>query len=154
MPGPSEARASVCLRGVRVIIMPTHRCCRHQSMTRTPPSPSITLVDAISCAPRLGAPDRWPRPNGRVEVRAGTRPTPAAMVQLASACYALQQAGYHPVLRADDAAVRDYLWRCGLVQVVHPVATVEPPLVVAPGGAQGRRTSPLLLDVTRLETSA
>ena len=156
MPGPSEACASVCLRGVRVIIMPTHRCCRHQSVTRTPPSPSIPTVDAVSCAPRLGAPDLWHCSDGRVEVRAGVRLTPATLVQLASACYALLQAGHHLVFRADDAAVHEYLWRCAFFAVVHPVVGIEPPvpMAIAPPGQPERRASPLLLDVTRLETSA
>ena len=144
--GPSEACASVCLRGVRVIIMPTPRCCRHPSVIRTPPSPSITTVDAVSCDPRPGAPGLWHRSDGRVEVRAGARLTPATLVQLASACYALRQAGHHPVLRADDAAVREYLWRCGFLAVVHPVARVEPPMsmAIAPGcaGASGLAPPP------------
>jgi hypothetical protein len=134
--------------------MPTPRCCRHLSVIRTPPSPSITTVDAVSCDPRLGAPDLWHRADGRVEVRAGARLTPAALVQLASMCYALRHAGHQPVLRADEAAVREYLWRCGFLAVVHPVATVEPPLVIAPGTDQEARASPLLLNVTRLATSA
>jgi anti-sigma regulatory factor (Ser/Thr protein kinase) len=134
--------------------MLTPRCCRHPSVTRTPPHPSITPVDAVSGDPRLGSPDLWPRPDGRVEVRAGARLTPATLVPWASACYALRQAGYHPVLRVEDAVVRDYLWRCAFLAAVHPVATVEPPLIMAPGGARGPRASPLLLDVTRLTTSA
>jgi anti-sigma regulatory factor (Ser/Thr protein kinase) len=81
-------------------------------------------------------------------------PTPATLVQLASACSALRQAGHQPVLRADDAAVREYVWRCACVAVVHPAATVEPPMVMAPGGAPRHRASPLLLDVTRLATRA
>jgi anti-sigma regulatory factor (Ser/Thr protein kinase) len=80
--------------------------------------------------------------------------TPAALVQLAAACYALRHAGRQPVLRADEAAVRRDLWRCGFVQVVQPVTTLEPPLVLAPGADQAPRTSPLLLNVTRLATSA
>jgi anti-sigma regulatory factor (Ser/Thr protein kinase) len=134
--------------------MPTPRCCRYPSVIRTPPSPSITTVDAVSCDPRLGAPDLWHRADGRVEVRAGARLTPAALVQLASVCYALRQAGHYPVLRADDAAVREYWWRCGFLAVVHPVATVEPPLVIAPGADQEARASPLLFNVTRIATSA
>jgi hypothetical protein len=154
--GPSEACASVCLRGVQVITMPMPRCCRHPSVIRTLPSSSITPVDVVSCAPRLGTPDLWHRPDGRVEVRAGVRLTPAALVQLASACYALRQAGHHPVLRADDAAVREYLWRCAFLEVVRPVARIEPPvpMAIAPPGESEHRASPLLLDVTRLETSA
>jgi anti-sigma regulatory factor (Ser/Thr protein kinase) len=137
-----------------VIIMPTPRCCRHQSVTRTPLSTSIPTVDVVSGDPRLGIPDLWHRPDGRVEVRAGARLTPAALVQLAAACYALWQAGRQPVLRVDEAAVRRDLWRCGFVQVVHPVTTLEPPLVIAPGADQEPQTSPLLLNVTRLATSA
>ena len=82
------------------------------------------------------------------------RLTPATLVQLAAACYALRQAGRQPVLRVDEAAVRRYLWRCGFMQVVHPVTTLEPPLVLAPGAHQEPQTSPLLLNVTRLATSA
>ena len=134
--------------------MSTPRCCRHPSVIRTPPRPSIPTVDAVSCAPRPGAPDLWHRPDGHVEIRADARLTPAALVQLASLCYALQQAGHHPVLRADDAAVREYLWRCGFLAVVDPVAMVEPPLVIAPGADQEARASPLLFNVTRLATSA
>jgi hypothetical protein len=121
---------------------------------RTPPNPAITTVDAVSGDPRLGAPDRWHRADGRVEVRAGVRLTPAALVQLASVCYALRQAGHQPVLRADEAAVREYLGQCGFLAVVHPVATLEPPLVLAPGADQEARASPLVLNVTRLATSA
>jgi anti-sigma regulatory factor (Ser/Thr protein kinase) len=91
-----------------------------------------------------------------VEVRAGVRLTPATLVQLASACYALRQAGHHPVFRADDAAVHEYLWRCAFFAVVQSVVRIEPPvpMAIAPPGEPERRASPLLLDVTRLETSA
>jgi hypothetical protein len=139
-----------------VIVMPPHRCCRHPPVIRTPPSPSITPVDVVWCDPRLGAPGLWHCSDGRVEVRAGVRLTPATLVQLASACYALRQAGHDPVFRADDAAVHEYSWRCAFFAVVHPVARIEPPvpIAVAPPGEPERRASPLLLDVTRLETSA
>ena len=137
-------------------VMMTPRCCRHQSVTRTPPSPSITPFDAVSRDPRPGAPGLWHHSGGRVEIRAGARLTPAALVQLASACYALRQAGHQPVLRADDAAVREYLWRCAFVAVVHPVARIEPPvpMAITPPDDQTPRASPLLLDVTKIETSA
>ena len=84
------------------------------------------------------------------------RLTPATLVQLASACYALRQAGHSPVFRADDAAVREYLWRCAFLAVVRSVARIEPPvpMAIAPPGEAEDRASPLLLDVTRLETSA
>ena len=134
--------------------MPTPRCCRHPSVIRTPPSPSITTVDVIPCDPHLGARDPWHGSGGRVEVRAGVRLTPAALVQLAAACYALRQAGHQPVLQVDEAAVRHDLWRCGFMQAVHPVTMLEPPLVLAPGAHQELQTSPLLLNVTRLATSA
>jgi hypothetical protein len=139
-----------------VIVMPPHRCCRHPPVIRTPPSPSITPVDVVWCDPRLGAPGLWHCSDGRVEVRAGVRLTPATLVQLASACYALRQAGHDPVFRADDAAVHEYSWRCAFFAVVHPVARIEPPvpMAIAPPGEPERRASPLLLDVTRLETSA
>jgi hypothetical protein len=154
--GPREACASVCLRGVQVIVMPPPRCCRHPSAIRTPPSPSITPVDVVLCDPRLGASGLWHCSDGRVEVRAGVRLKPATLVQLASACYALRQAEHDPVFRADDAAVHKYLWRCAFFAVVHPVARIEPPvpIAIAPPGEPERRASPLLLDVTRLETSA
>jgi hypothetical protein len=114
----------------------------------------ITTGDALSCDPPLDAPELWPRPDGRVEVRAGARLTAPALVQLAAACYALRQAGHRPVVRAEDAAVREYLWRCAVLAVVHPVATIEPPLVSVPGADPEPRASPLLLNVTRLATSA
>jgi anti-sigma regulatory factor (Ser/Thr protein kinase) len=124
--------------------MPTPRCRRCQSVIEMPASPSITPLDAVLGDPHPSAPDRWPCVDGRLEVRPGTRFTPAALVQLAAACYALRHAGHQPVLRAEAAAVRDYLWRCGLLAVVRPVAAIEPP----PG------PSPLLLNVTRLATGA
>jgi anti-sigma regulatory factor (Ser/Thr protein kinase) len=116
----------------------------------------MTTVDRVACDPRLGARDFWHRSDGRVEVRAGVRLTPATLVHLASVCYALRQAGHDPVFRANDAAVHDYLWRCAFLTVVRPVATIEPPvsLVMALPGDQRPQPSPLLLDVTRLETSA
>ena len=136
--------------------MPTPRCCRHPSVLRRPPSPSITTVDRVSCGPRLGARDLWHGSDGRVEVRAGVRLRPATLVHLASVCYALRQAGHDPVFRADDAAVHEYLWRCAFLTVVRPVATIEPPVSVAmarPGDPRSQ-PAPLLFDVTRLETSA
>jgi hypothetical protein len=117
-------------------------------MIRTPLSLSIT--------PGLGAPGLWHCSDGRVEVCTGVRLTLAILVQLASACDALRQGGHHPVFRAEDAAVREYLWRCAFFAVVHPVARIEPPLPMAitPAGELERRASPLLLDVTRIESSA
>jgi anti-sigma regulatory factor (Ser/Thr protein kinase) len=91
-----------------------------------------------------------------MELRAMARPTPAVLVQLAATCSALWQAGHQPVLRVDEAAVCRYLWRCAFFEVVHPVATIEPPVPIATASraTQARRTSPLLLNVTRIATSA
>ena len=134
--------------------MSTYCPCPHRSVTRHLPLTPRTPLDARSCDGQLGPPDPSDRPDGRLKVRGLVRLTPTALVQLAAACYALRQAGRQPVLRVDEAAVRCYLWRCGFVQVVHPVTTLEPPLVLAPGAQQEPQTSPLLLNVTRLATSA
>jgi anti-sigma regulatory factor (Ser/Thr protein kinase) len=134
--------------------MLTHRPCPHRSGIRHLPLTPPTPLDARACDGPLGPPDPSDRPDGRLKVCGLARLTPTALVQLAAACYALRQAGRQPVLRVDEAAVRRYLWRCGFVQVVHPVITLEPPLVLAPGAHQEPRTSPLLLNVTRLATSA
>jgi hypothetical protein len=65
--------ASLCLRGGGMTIMPTHRCCRYRSITRTPPGLPSTRFDTVSCDPRLGSPDLRDRPGGRVEVHAERR---------------------------------------------------------------------------------
>jgi anti-sigma regulatory factor (Ser/Thr protein kinase) len=132
-------------------IMPN---CRHPSVIKMPPNPPSTTGDAVSYDPHPDTPGRWHHPDGRVEVRAGARLTPATLVPWASTCAALRQAGHQPVLRAEDAAVRDEVGRCAFMAAVRPVATVEPPMVMTPGGARGPRASPLFLDVTRLATSA
>jgi anti-sigma regulatory factor (Ser/Thr protein kinase) len=134
--------------------MSTHCLCPHRSVTRHLPLTPRTPRDARACDGLLGLLEPSDRPDGRLQVRGLVRLTPAALVQLAAACYALRQAGHPPVLRVDEAAVRRDLWRCGFVQVVHPVATLEPPLVLAPGADQESRASPLVLNVTRLATGA
>jgi hypothetical protein len=139
---------------LRVITMSTHLPCPHRSVATALPSTPLTTLDAVSCDRLLGQQDLFHRLDGHIEVDGMALMTPIALVQLAATCSALRQAGRPPVLRVDAAAVRRYLWRCGFVQVVHPVATLEPPLVIAPGANQEPQASPLLLNVTRLTTSA
>jgi hypothetical protein len=139
---------------LRVITMSTHLPCPHRSVATALPSTPLTTLDAVSCDRLLGQQDLFHRLDGHIEVDGMALMTPIALVQLAATCSALRQAGRPPVLRVDAAAVRRYLWRCGFVQVVHPVATLDPPLVIAPGANQEPQASPLLLNVTRLTTSA
>jgi anti-sigma regulatory factor (Ser/Thr protein kinase) len=134
--------------------MSTHCPCPHRSVTRHLPLTPSTPLDARACDERLGRLEPSDRPDGRLQVRGLVRLTPAALVQLAAACYALRQAGCQPVLQVDEAAVRRDLWQCGFVQVVHPVTTLDPPLAIAPDADQEPQTSALLLNVTRLATSA
>jgi hypothetical protein len=82
--------------------------------------------------------------------------TPAALVQLASACYALRQDGRHPVIMIDNESVRSYLMRCSFFKVVQPVAKIEPQAAMAISSLYDhlRHSNPMLIEVTKIEAGA
>ena len=79
--------------------------------------------------------------------------TPAAMVQLASACYALNQRGCRPVIKVDDVSVRSYLRRSAFLNVVQAVAQIEPQVPFSPYDHRSG-LNPMLIEVTKIETGA
>jgi len=82
--------------------------------------------------------------------------TPAALVQLAAACYALMRERRQPTITIDNVEVYKYLKRTGFIDLVKPVARIQnkafiPSLLAYSISA---RTNPLLLEVTRISSSA
>ena len=82
--------------------------------------------------------------------------TPAALVGLAAACYAIARDGGSSVILVDDDGVRSYLMRAGFVRILGPVAAFQPPMprLVSMVFDHMRGANPLLIELTRVETGA
>lgn len=76
--------------------------------------------------------------------------SPAGLVQLAAASYAIATKKSRPRILVDDPSVRSYLVRAGFATAVAPVADIVPPL----NGDWYRYlkgSNPMLLEITRIE---
>src|SRR5437867_1127639 len=87
---------------------------------------SIEKLDSITFDQLLGYQNPFSTPNPRFDLTCVKFITPAALVQLAAACYALASRNRRAVIAVDDPAVRSYLMRAGFVSVVENVARFEP----------------------------
>ncbi|RJR45237.1 MAG: hypothetical protein C4576_12365 [Desulfobacteraceae bacterium] len=78
--------------------------------------------------------------------------TPAALVQLATACYAMAGDGRRPRIMTEKESVRGYLQRCGFVNVIAGVAGIEPAIRYPRLGQYNslRGSNPMLIEVTRI----
>jgi len=95
-------------------------------------------------------------PISRFDLRGIRLITPAALVELAAACYALDRLGRRPVIIVDDNDVRSYLLRSSFVRAIEPVAHLRPLLPVSMArtyeGLLG--TNPLLIELTKIQSGA
>ncbi len=113
-------------------------------------------LDSVSFDALLTRQDPFHGPDSRFDLRGVRMITPAALVDLAAACYALDRGGRRPTIAVDDPEVRSYLLRSSFVAVVAPVAQLDP---VAPGlivdlNDTLRGSNPLLIEVTKLNSGA
>lgn len=93
---------------------------------------------------------------GLFDLREFALVTPAALVQLATACYAMAGNGQRPRIMIENAAVRGYLQRCGFVDVVAGVAGIEPAIRLMRLGRYNSLygSNPMLIEVTRIARGA
>jgi anti-sigma regulatory factor (Ser/Thr protein kinase) len=81
--------------------------------------------------------------------------TPAALTELAAACYSLNEIGHEPLIIVEDLAVRSYLRRSGFVNLVQDVVRFEPEFHRYFDGLENLRgTNPLLIELTRIEAGS
>lgn len=82
--------------------------------------------------------------------------TPAALTQLAAACYSLNEIGHEPLIVVEEPSVRSYLRRAGFVHLLQDVARFEPEfhpyLIHSVENLRG--TNPLLVELTRIEAGS
>ena len=77
--------------------------------------------------------------------------SPAALVQLAAACYAIARDGRQAVIRVPDPGVRSYLNRAGFFSVTEDVAAFDPPMTEARRFEFLRGSNLMLIEVTKIE---
>lgn len=82
-----------------------------------------------------------------------TMVTPAGLVQLAAACYALAEVQKRPTIVIDDSNVRSYLSRAGFFAAVEGVASIASPLARSDIllYERLRGSNPMLIEVTKIE---
>ena len=108
-------------------------------------------LDAVTFDELIAQQDPFGSPAAILDLRDFGFVTPAALVQLAALCYALEHRGRRPLIRIEDAAVRSYLQRAGFTTAVAGVASFDPPLAGHSRLTLLRGTNPLLVEVTRIE---
>src|SRR2546422_143922 len=114
----------------------------------------LTKLDAVSFDKLVRTVDPFASERSRFDLSGVRLVTPAALVQLAAACYALAEDGRQPVIVVDDVSVRTYLMRAGFIGVVEGVAEIEPAGLssVSRLYAPLRGSNPMLIEVTKIQT--
>ncbi len=111
-------------------------------------------LDSVSFDALLQHENPFSGPFSRFDLSGISLITPAALVELAAACFALDKVCRRPVIIIDDHRVRSYLLRSNFVRVVESVAHFEPALAGPHArGYEGLRgMNPLLIELTRIES--
>ncbi len=83
---------------------------------------TVTKLDSVSFDALVAEQDPFGTPSHTFDLSGIQLVTPAALVELAAACYTLGEARHRPLIVVDEPSVRSYLLRAGFVDVVEPVA--------------------------------
>jgi anti-sigma regulatory factor (Ser/Thr protein kinase) len=117
---------------------------------------SLSKLDAVAFDALLREQDPFGAPVPRFDLSGVRFITPAALVQLAAACHALDGDGRRPTITLSGTAVPSYLLRSNFVNVVRPVARFNPPF--KPGVVRAfdhlHGSNGVLIEVTKIETGA
>jgi len=113
-------------------------------------------LDSVSFDRFLEEQDPLGQAGGRFDLTDFTFVTPAAMVDLAAACYAAARNGSRPCVIVADESVRGYLLRAGFVGSVSDVADFIPefPPAAIQLNSLYRGSSVMLVEVTKMEAGA
>ncbi len=114
----------------------------------------ITKLDAVTFDTLLQEQDPFGSGDGKFDLTDIQLITPAAMTQLAAAAHALSADGLNPEIVIEQESVRTYLLRAGFIEILHPVARVEPPFSPFMSFNRLRGSNPMLIEVTRIETGS
>jgi hypothetical protein len=111
-------------------------------------------LDSVAFDALLRQENPFRGPRSRFDLSGVRLITPAAIVELAAACFALDQRGRRAVIIVDDHRVRSYLLRSNFVRVVESVARFDPHLARPDARGDGRLhgMNPLLIELTRIES--
>ena len=77
--------------------------------------------------------------------------TPSSLAQIAAVCHTLAQEGRPVLIGIEDDDVRSYLRRSGFFAAISDVATIDPPVPASDFDEVLRGSSPMLIEVTRIE---
>jgi len=118
------------------------------------PETSIVKLDSISFDKLMAQQDPFQGEECRIDLSGVRMITPAALVQLAVVCYALEEKARQPIIILDDSSVSTYLARAGFLAAVRPVAHIEPPLFAGFDYERLRGSNPMLIEVSKIETGS
>ncbi len=124
-------------------------------MTSRPIASQAEVLDAITFDALVAEQLWFDQERPAIDLTNVTFISSAALAQIAAICHGLDADGKRAVLVVPEPAVRTYLVRSGFVAAVEAVADLDPPLRPMDRAFQAQRgSSPLLIEVTRLEYDA
>jgi hypothetical protein len=106
-------------------------------------------LDSVTFDSLVQDPGLFRAPNPLFDLTRVELITPAAIVQLVAACYALFENGKSPTVVIPDQGVRSYLMRAGFDTALEGVASVQPSSF-SNSYRRRRRSNPMLIEVTKI----